>query len=80
MDIPSDDDVLMGSDNKEGADTQKRVQHLIDIEGDNLLNEHFNDAVADEIPNNVHNLGSHQGGNEEEEIENSDNGIDPYKG
>ena len=79
MDIPSDDDVLMGSGNIEGANAQKRVQHLIDIEGDNDLNEHFNDAAADEIPNNVHNLGSHQGGNVEEDIENSDP-LDPYKG
>ena len=53
---------------------------MIDIEGDKSLNEHFNVAVAGEIPNNFHNLGSHQGGNEVEEIEDSDNGIDPYKG
>ena len=79
MDILSDDDVLMDSGDKEEADAQKRVQHLIDIEGDKYLNEHFNDAAADKIPNNVHNLGSHQGGNEEEEIENSDP-LDPYKG
>ena len=51
---------------------------MLDIAGDKSLNEQFNDAAADEIPNNVHNLGSHQGGNVEEEIENSDP-LDPYK-
>ena len=79
MDILSDDEVLKGSGGKERADAQKKVQHLLEIAGDKSLNEHFNDAAADEIPNNVHNLGSHQGGNEEEEIENSDP-LDPYKG
>ena len=68
----------MGSGDKEGADAQKKVKHLLDIEGDKSLNEHFNDADAGEIPNNAHNLGSHQGGNVEEEIENSDP-FDPYK-
>ena len=78
MDIHSDDDVLMGSGDKEGADAQKKVQHLLDIAGDKSLNEHFNDAAADEIPNNVHNPGPHQGDNVEEDIENSDP-LDPYK-
>ena len=79
MDILSDDAVLKGSGGKEKADAQRNVQHLIDIAGDKSLNEHFNDAAADEIPNNVHNLGSHQGGNVEEEIEDSDDMLDLNK-
>ena len=79
MDILSDDEVLKGSGGKERADAQKKVQHLLDIAGDKSLNEHFNDAAAGEIPNNAHNPCSHRGDLVEEEIENSDNGIDPFK-
>ena len=51
----------------------------MDLAGDKSLNEHFNDAAAGDIPNNVHNPGSHQGDKVEEYIENSDDGFDPYK-
>ena len=51
---------------------------MLDLAGDKSLNEQFNDAAADEIPNNAHNPGSHQGDKVEEEIENTDH-FDPYK-
>ena len=52
---------------------------MLDIAGDKSLNEHFIDATAGDFPNNVHNPGSHQGDKVEEDIEDSDNGLDPYK-
>ena len=52
---------------------------MMDLAGDKSLNEHFNDAAADEIPSNAHNSGSHQDDKVEEEIEDADDGIDPYK-
>ena len=79
MNILSDSEVLKGCGGKEKADEQKKVQHLLDIAGDKSLNELFNDAAADEIPNNVHNPGPHQGDNVEEDIEDSEDALDPYK-
>ena len=72
MDILSDDEVLKGSGGKEKADAQKNVQHLLDIAGDRDLNEHFNDAATENIPNNEHNPEPRRGDNEEEEIDDPD--------
>ena len=52
---------------------------MLDIAGDKSLNEHFNYAATDEIHNNVHNPGPHQGGNVEEDIEDSDDMLDLNK-
>ena len=55
------------------------MQHLLDLAGDRALNEHFNDAAIDMIPSNTQNPGPHQGDNVEEDIEDSEDALDPYK-
>ena len=48
------------------------MQHLLDLEEDKDLNEHFNDAATDMIPSNAYNPEPRQGDNQEEEIEDPD--------
>ena len=79
MDFLPDEEVLKGSCGYEQEDAQRSVQYLLDLAGDKSLNEHYNDAATDEIPSNAHNPGSHQGDKVEEEIEDADDNLDPYK-